>query len=141
MTCRCCISLLYGARKRPVPSLEPAAELGALGGTRTPNLLIRSQMLYPLSYERLTSAQSTAIRPPVRPLAPTPRSRDAELVAFRVAHHDGVAALVAAAPGDSGLGHEQPPDVRWSPGTARPNVVNGPPTTFPNVLDGPFTTL
>ena len=26
---------------------------GALGGTRTPNLLIRSQMLYPLSYERL----------------------------------------------------------------------------------------
>ena len=29
-----------------------AADLGALGGTRTPNLLIRSQMLYPLSYER-----------------------------------------------------------------------------------------
>ena len=27
--------------------------LDALGGTRTPNLLIRSQMLYPLSYERL----------------------------------------------------------------------------------------
>jgi hypothetical protein len=26
---------------------------GALGGIRTPNLLIRSQMLYPLSYERL----------------------------------------------------------------------------------------
>jgi hypothetical protein len=25
----------------------------ALGGTRTPNLLIRSQMLYPLSYKRL----------------------------------------------------------------------------------------
>jgi hypothetical protein len=25
----------------------------ALGGTRTPNLLIRNQMLYPLSYERL----------------------------------------------------------------------------------------
>ena len=33
---------------------------GALGGTRTPNLLIRSQMLYPLSYERWTSGQSTA---------------------------------------------------------------------------------
>jgi hypothetical protein len=30
-----------------------ACDLGALGGTRTPNLLIRSQMLYPLSYERL----------------------------------------------------------------------------------------
>jgi hypothetical protein len=29
---------------------------GALGGTRTPNLLIRSQMLYPLSYERLADA-------------------------------------------------------------------------------------
>ena len=28
------------------------SSLGALGGTRTPNLLIRSQMLYPLSYER-----------------------------------------------------------------------------------------
>jgi hypothetical protein len=27
---------------------------GALGGTRTPSLLIRSQMLYPLSYERWT---------------------------------------------------------------------------------------
>ena len=26
---------------------------GAFGGIRTPNLLIRSQMLYPLSYERL----------------------------------------------------------------------------------------
>jgi hypothetical protein len=25
---------------------------GALGGIRTPSLLIRSQMLYPLSYER-----------------------------------------------------------------------------------------
>ena len=25
----------------------------ALGGIRTPNLLIRSQMLYPLSYERV----------------------------------------------------------------------------------------
>ena len=34
------------------PRPEVAAEAGALGGTRTPNLLIRSQMLYPLSYER-----------------------------------------------------------------------------------------
>ncbi len=34
--------------------------VGALGGTRTPSLLIRSQMLYPLSYERWTSRQSTA---------------------------------------------------------------------------------
>ena len=29
-----------------------ATDLGALEGIRTPNLLIRSQMLYPLSYER-----------------------------------------------------------------------------------------
>ena len=35
-------------------------ETGALGGTRTPNLLIRSQMLYPLSYERRCGGQSTA---------------------------------------------------------------------------------
>ena len=30
----------------------PRHPSGALGGIRTPNLLIRSQMLYPLSYER-----------------------------------------------------------------------------------------
>ena len=34
---------------------------GALEGIRTPNLLIRSQMLYPLSYER-TNQQYTAVR-------------------------------------------------------------------------------
>ena len=57
---RCCTSLLYAACERPVPRSEPAADLGALGGTRTPNLLIRSQMLYPLSYER-TNQQYTAV--------------------------------------------------------------------------------
>jgi hypothetical protein len=37
-----------------------ALDLGAPEGTRTPNLLIRSQMLYPLSYgrRRLTSVQT-----------------------------------------------------------------------------------
>jgi len=41
-------------RRKKDPSQERvgACDLGALGGTRTPNLLIRSQMLYPLSYER-----------------------------------------------------------------------------------------
>src|ERR1700733_8678873 len=39
---------------------------GALGGTRTPNLLIRSQMLYPLSYERSESS----IPCPARGLCP-----------------------------------------------------------------------
>jgi hypothetical protein len=38
---RCCTSLLYAACRRLVPRSEPAAELGALGGTRTPSLLIR----------------------------------------------------------------------------------------------------
>ena len=33
---------------------ETPGNTGALEGTRTPNLLIRSQMLYPLSYERLS---------------------------------------------------------------------------------------
>jgi hypothetical protein len=40
------------ATVRGAPETGEAADLGALGGTRTPNLLIRSQMLYPLSYER-----------------------------------------------------------------------------------------
>ena len=31
----------------------PTHHTGALEGIRTPNLLIRSQMLYPLSYKRL----------------------------------------------------------------------------------------
>ena len=30
-------------------------KIGAPGGIRTPNLLIRSQMLYPLSYGRITA--------------------------------------------------------------------------------------
>ena len=36
---------------------------GALGGIRTPNLLIRSQMLYPLSYERRKQGILGAGRP------------------------------------------------------------------------------
>ncbi len=38
----------------------------ALGGTRTPNLLIRSQMLYPLSYERWCLASLRHSGCPVR---------------------------------------------------------------------------
>jgi hypothetical protein len=34
-------------------SREKKPGFSALGGTRTPNLLIRSQMLYPLSYKRV----------------------------------------------------------------------------------------
>src|SRR5438067_11253040 len=46
-----------------VTSASSWENLSALGGTRTPNLLIRSQMLYPLSYER-TTQQYTAVRGP-----------------------------------------------------------------------------
>ncbi len=42
-----------------------ATSHSALEGTRTPNLLIRSQMLYPLSYERLRVA-SLEGRPSLR---------------------------------------------------------------------------
>ena len=39
--------------KKPVPRAgKPALTCCAPEGTRTPNLLIRSQMLYPLSYGR-----------------------------------------------------------------------------------------
>jgi hypothetical protein len=48
----CCIWLLYGTPWRLLDDSAKPSDLGALGGTRTPNLLIRSQMLYPLSYER-----------------------------------------------------------------------------------------
>jgi hypothetical protein len=37
--------------------------VGALGGNRTPNLLIRSQMLYPLSYERRLRVSESSDRP------------------------------------------------------------------------------
>ena len=52
--------------KEPVTWDEPSA----LEGTRTPNLLIRSQMLYPLSYERLrwSSLEApTSVRLPESP--------------------------------------------------------------------------
>jgi hypothetical protein len=42
-----------GGRLGIRPCLQPYC-VRALEGTRTPNLLIRSQMLYPLSYERRT---------------------------------------------------------------------------------------
>ncbi len=49
-----CTLLLYGACRRLLVDTSKPSDLGALGGTRTPNLLIRSQMLYPLSYERMS---------------------------------------------------------------------------------------
>jgi hypothetical protein len=50
---RLCHPLLRRLRAAVMKKQDPGLRYGgALGGTRTPNLLIRSQMLYPLSYER-----------------------------------------------------------------------------------------
>lgn len=49
----CCTSLPYAAKTPKAPDLSGAFDLCALGRIRTCNLLIRSQMLYPLSYECL----------------------------------------------------------------------------------------
>ena len=46
-----------GIRAR-AESVAPRDSASALGGIRTPNLLIRSQMLYPLSYERRWNPES-----------------------------------------------------------------------------------
>ena len=62
-----------GGHKGPVTRSQSASELGALGGTRTPNLLIRSQMLYPLSYERSPCSISRPSR--WLRLVPTARAR------------------------------------------------------------------
>ena len=42
---------IYGIQK--IPGSEEPGIVGAPEGIRTPNLLIRSQMLYPLSYRRM----------------------------------------------------------------------------------------
>ena len=47
------------ARFRTSEASSSSSTQGAPGGTRTPNLLIRSQMLYPLSYRRLGGVEHT----------------------------------------------------------------------------------
>src|SRR6266702_3150477 len=47
-----------GHTKAQVRESLPGLSRSALGGIRTPNLLIRSQMLYPLSYERWTTSSN-----------------------------------------------------------------------------------
>src|SRR5215469_13567727 len=75
----------------------------ALGGTRTPNLLIRSQMLYPLSYERMRLLSL--------------RHRTGGLRAWRYMRHGGRIAVASA------VGHpERPPGaqaVQRNPDTNR----------------------
>ena len=46
------LAQLRDAQKPTSRAINVGLGAGALGGIRTPNLLIRSQMLYPLSYER-----------------------------------------------------------------------------------------
>lgn len=53
----------YGQRERPPGSLLGPLTCCALGRIRTCNLLIRSQMLYPLSYECVSSA-GASVPPP-----------------------------------------------------------------------------
>jgi hypothetical protein len=48
----CAVDLAVSLSDEAEPMTAVQVRCGALGGTRTPNLLIRSQMLYPLSYER-----------------------------------------------------------------------------------------
>ncbi len=43
---------MHAARNQQKRPLKGVCLVGAPGGIRTPNLLIRSQMLYPLSYGR-----------------------------------------------------------------------------------------
>ena len=73
----CCQNCCHTREGRRSPtSLEPltCASRGAPEGIRTPNLLIRSQMLYPLSYGRLiqlfvadesAAAEARGFEPPV----------------------------------------------------------------------------
>ena len=47
-----CLSVFLETQK--IPGSEEPGIIGAPEGIRTPNLLIRSQMLYPLSYWRIS---------------------------------------------------------------------------------------
>jgi hypothetical protein len=54
-----------------VPAIRcQVSRCGAPEGIRTPNLLIRSQMLYPLSYGRLCSVVSLCLLLLCRPASP-----------------------------------------------------------------------
>ena len=66
---------LAGTPKAPDPRLRRsgAFTICAPEGTRTPNLLIRSQMLYPLSYGRV--AQGPGMTIPSRGPAPKPAAK------------------------------------------------------------------
>ena len=61
-------------------------ENGALGRSRTDNLLIRSQMLYPLSYERLMTANPTCRNGNALPVTPMAPSHFADTGGMRLRH-------------------------------------------------------
>ena len=56
---------------------------GALGRSRTDNLLIRSQMLYPLSYERFTNGNPTCRNGNALPVTPMVPSHCADIDGMR----------------------------------------------------------
>ena len=61
-------------------------ENGALGRSRTDNLLIRSQMLYPLSYERLTVGNHTCRNGNALHVTPKAPSHCADIGGRRLRH-------------------------------------------------------
>ncbi len=66
--------------KKPGPR-EKKPGFRALGGTRTPNLLIRSQMLYPLSYKRRVKFDSSLLENQAsRGALPKPQVSDKRVV-------------------------------------------------------------
>jgi hypothetical protein len=68
------LALSHALLYRRFNLVQVLVNIGALGRSRTDNLLIRSQMLYPLSYERVTVTNPTCRignALPVTPMAPS----------------------------------------------------------------------
>ena len=100
--CRCCTLLLYMAAGVSCGLEYTAADLGALGGTRTPNLLIRSYRREP-RYTR--SAQvSGCVHVPLKALEIPPGTR---LLLYLPAVQSQAAATVSA-PTAAGAGMGSP---------------------------------
>jgi hypothetical protein len=57
------VPALVFVRSRLTSALPVTWVNGAAGGTRTPDLLVRSQLLYPLSYSRIRLFRSQMLYP------------------------------------------------------------------------------
>src|SRR5215217_6056134 len=96
----------------------------ALGGIRTPNLLIRSQMLYPLSYERLGASLGSRSPGPHQYVA---TGRISMAPPRRAA---GMRAATATAPSRSSASRTKYPPTAPLTSTYGPSVATGsPPST------------